>query len=300
MRPGRRTDLRLPGSDCRAGPGCTGRPTRWAVLRGTAPAGDEGSAWIPLESADADVTVEQEPNNTLEQATPAKVPGVLCGVLGEPCDHDVFRLDLAKDQKIRIRAEARPFNSPADLEIVLTDAKGQELRRASDAAQEDVVNLEFTAPAAGAYGLMVRDLERDGGPAFTYRLDVRSGPQLAVTADVEGLTVPQGGYQPVPLTVVRTDYAGPVTLTLVGAPPGVTLTPNEIPAGVDAVVCKLNAGPDAPIGVYSPRIFAQPGGLADAPRFVVRTHPMIDRQLMNVDLILYAPARGPAASAARR
>ena len=136
---------------------------------------------------------------------------------------------------------------------------------------------------------MVRDLEprrRAGLHLSAGR--AQPGRSSQVTADVEGLTVPRGDYQPVPLTVVRTDYAGPIALTLAGAPPGVTLTPSEIPAGVDAIVCKLAAAADAPLGVYSPRILARPAGQADAPRSSVRTRPLIDRQLVNVDLIPYA------------
>ena len=40
-----------------------------------------------------------------------------------------------------------------------------------------------------------------------------------------------------------------------------------------------------PLGLHSPSILAQAG--ADAPRVVVRTRPLVDRQLLNVDLIPY-------------
>src|SRR5262249_4292567 len=141
----------------------------------------------------------------------------------------------------------------------------------------------------GMYHLSVRDASRDGGAAFAYRLEVRTGqPQVQVTAEAEGLTVPRGSYQPVPLTVVRTDYAGPVSLTLVGAPPGVTLTPTEIGEGVNAVVCKLAAAPDAPPGLHTLQILARPAAMPGAPPTLVRTRPLIDRQMVNVDLIPYA------------
>ncbi len=185
---------------------------------------------MPLETADATITVHRDPGNTVEDATRAQIPGLLCGVLRKPGERQFFRLELAKGQKIVVRAEAKAFNSPADLEIAVTDAAGKELRRISENAQEEIV-LDFAANKSGIYHLSVRDLNRDGGPAFAYRLTVRtSQPQVQVLAEVEGLTVPRGAYQPVPLTVTRSDYAGPISLTLVGAPPGVTLTPNEIPA----------------------------------------------------------------------
>jgi hypothetical protein len=250
--------------------------------------GDDGSAWLPIEAADVEVAVHKSASDTIDDATPAKVPGMLCGVLQKPGERQFFRLELTKGQRIQIRAEARAFNSPADLEIAVTDAKGKELRRVGENIQKEEIVLDFNAGAPGIYGLWVRDVNRDGGPAFAYRLDVRTPePEVQVTADVEGLTLPCGDYQPIPLTVTRTDYAGKITLTLIGAPPGVTLTPNEIGEGVNTIVCKLAAGPNATIGIHTLQILAQIPEKS-APGVLVRTRPLIDRQIINVDLIPYA------------
>jgi hypothetical protein len=92
----------------------------------------------------------------------------------------------------------------------------------------------------------------------------------------------------VPLTVTRSDYDGPIALTLAGAPPGVTLTPNEIDAGANTVVCKLAAAADAPVGIHTLQILARPAALDRAPPTPVRTQPLIDRQIVNVDLIPHA------------
>ena len=56
--------------------------------------GDEGSTWVPLFAATGDVTIAKKPCDTREQATPAKLPGTLCGVLDKPGDREHFRLDL--------------------------------------------------------------------------------------------------------------------------------------------------------------------------------------------------------------
>jgi len=280
---GRRAELRLPeladaaaGLDVPAGPAAG---PFFGILRRP---GDQGSVWLPLEATDAEVTVHREPG------TPAKLPGFLCGVLRQPGERQSFRLELAKGQKIQVRAEARALNSPADLELAITDTAGKELRRAGESPLEEAV-LDFSVGAAGSYGLTVRDLARAGGPAFAYRLEARIGqPQIRVLAEVEGLTVPRGAYQPVPLTVTRTDYTGPVSLTLVGAPSGVTLTPSEIGEGVNALVGKLSAGPDAPLGPHTVQILARPMTAPESPPVLVRTLPLIDWQRVNVDLILHA------------
>jgi hypothetical protein len=259
--------------------------------------GDDGSAWLPMEASDVAVTIHKTPSNPYEERTLAPVPGMLCGILQKPGERHFFRVQLAKGQRIEVRAEARAFNSPGDLEIAIVDVKGKELRRAGESLQKEEIVLDFTAGAAGMYGLTVRDVNLDGGPAFGYRLDVRTPrPTVQVTVDVEGLTLPQGDYQTVPLTATRTDYTGAIALTLVGAPPGVTLTPSAIGEGVNTIVCKLAAGPDAPLGIHTLQIRAEPGASepeasaagANSWSTIARTRPLIDRQIVNVDLIPYA------------
>ncbi|MBN9521843.1 hypothetical protein J0H58_25560 [bacterium] len=279
--------------------------------------GDHGSAWVPLTTSGGPVTVagpfdaardtglsqltspaatfaymagpaRVNPFLALDrsltagraQAAPAVVPGTLCGVLRTPGRADTFRLRLAKGERLYFRAESAALNSPADLELLVTDRTGRELRRAG--AQKDEVNFDFTAPTTGDYGVVVRDALRDGGPAFAYRVAVRRDPfppQLA--AEVEGLTVPLGSYQPVPIVVARNGMNGPIKLALVGGPPGVRLAPNEIPAAANAIVCKLEADATAPVGVHTVQILADAGG----EWTVARTQPLIDRKLENIDLI---------------
>lgn len=247
---------------------------------------DEGSAWLPVEADDGATTVAGADAWSAAKGTLAKVPGHLCGVLTRPGGRQYFRLELAKGQAIHVTGHSRWLNSPVDLELTLTDAEGKALRAAGEGPDE-TVSLDFTAPVAAVYCLAARDLARDGGAAYAYRLDVRSAPpRVDIVAEVEGLTVPRDGYQPVPLTLTRTGYVGPIALSLDGAPAGLTLTPSEVPAGATTLVCKLSAGPTAPLGLRSLRILAQAG--SDAPKVVVRARPLVDRQLLNVDLIPYS------------
>jgi hypothetical protein len=249
-------------------------------------ASDEGSTWLPVEASDIETTIAAADATTPEKGTPAKVPGQLCGVLTRGGERQFFRLELTKGQAIQVRGHARWYNSPVDLDVVLTDATGRILRPATEAIDE-TVQLDFTAPAAGIYCLGVRDLARDAGPAYAYRLEVRNaGPRVDVVAEVEGLTVPRESYQPVPLTITRSNYTGAITLTLNGAPADVTLTPSEVPAGATAIVCKLSAASTAPLGLHTLQILAQPTDKA-TPKILVRIRPLVDRQLFNVDLIPY-------------
>ncbi len=267
------------------------------------------ATWIPLVLSDLPTAVEVEPNDTLETATlvSAKVPATLNGVLGKPGDVDWFAFELAKDQKLNVQGIARTIGSAADLELVLFNADGREARRVDD-TDLDEASFDFKADKAGLYRLQVRDLARDGGPEFAYRIDVRAGgPQFQLLAEAAELTIPQGTYQPLSLKVTRTEFNGEIQLELRGAPAGMTLEPNVIPADAIEFVGRVIVAPSSltlRVGSASgkaPDSESQATGLhslqvigtasvegGTALQGITKTKPLVDRQLKNVDLIPYA------------
>ena len=246
------------------------------------------ATWVSLTATDLLSQVEQEPNHTREAATAVTVPGALQGVLAKSGEEDWFVFPLEKGDSILVQGEARSFGSPADLELSLHDQTGRELSRVDDVGLEEG-NFSFNAGQPGQYALRVRDLSRDGGPAFAYRVEVRkNGPRLQLASEVSDLTVPQRTFQPIPLTVIRTGFQGPLELSLVGAPAGLTLEPATIPAEANDIVCRLSAAESAAPGLYTIQIVAR-GQSGEIPvQAAARTQPMIDRQLKNVDLITFA------------
>ncbi len=267
------------------------------------------ATWIPLTLSDLPTAVEVEPNDSLETATlvSAKVPATLNGVLGKPGDVDWFAFELAKDQKLNVQGIARTIGSAADLELVLFNADGREARRVDD-TDLDEASFDFKADKAGLYRLQVRDLARDGGPEFAYRIDVRAGgPQFQLLAEAAELTIPQGTYQPLSLKVTRTEFNGEIRLELRGAPAGMKLEPNVIPADATEFVGRVIVAPSSltlRVGSASgtaPDSESQATGLhtlqvigtasvegGTTLQAVAKTKPLVDRQLKNVDLIPYA------------
>ena len=253
------------------------------------------AAWISLAVTDLPTHVEVEPNDTIETATivagerEQKVPAALNGVLGKPGDVDWFAFELAKDQKLNIHSFARSIGSAADLELVMFDADGREVRRVDD-TELDEASFAFNAGKAGLYRLQVRDVARDGGSEFAYRVEVRAGgPQFQLQSEVADLTVPQGTYQPLALKVNRSEFKGEIHLELRGAPAGVMLEPNVIPADAVEFVGRITAAPTTLEGLASLQVIGTAmieGG--PALQAFTKTKPMIDRQLKNVDLIPYA------------
>ncbi|MBA4187123.1 MAG: hypothetical protein C0467_03810 [Planctomycetaceae bacterium] len=315
-------------------------PRGTLVFANTKRPGDHGSAWFPVTTSEGAITVAREFDEPRDsalllatspaaqlailmtpmkanvfqpldrtltvgrlQATPAQVPGSLCGVLRKPGQRQAFAIKLEKGQRIVLRAESNAINSPADLEIMVTDRFGKEQRRAADGPNGAEATLDFTAPVQGEYGIIVRDVLRDGSDSHAYCIRVRSDSSPpTLTAEVEGLTIPQGDHQTVPILVTRTGTNGPIKLALAGNPTGLKLTPTEIPATANSVVCKLEAASNTPLGTHTIQIVAEydrapqvqrmPGGsfyslhaVTEREKVAVRIRPLIDKKYHNVDLI---------------
>ncbi|MDB5335799.1 MAG: putative serine proteinase, subtilase family [Planctomycetaceae bacterium] len=251
------------------------------------PAGQ--ATWIPLTITDLPPQLEVEPNDKIETATPVKVPATLNGVLGQPGDSDYFAFELTQGQKLQFQGISRVLGGAADLELVMFDADGREVRRVDDVELEEG-NFAFNAGKAGLHRLQVRDIARDGGPEFAYRIEVRAGgPQIQLLAETPDLTIPQGTFQPLALKVTRTEFAGDIRLELRGAPAGMTLEPAVIPGTATEFVANLTTTAATPEGIANLQIVGT-ATIEGAPplQTIVRTKPMVDRQLRNVDLILYA------------
>ncbi len=250
----------------------------------TAPA-----TWIPLTVTDLPPQVEVEPNDKIETATPVKVPATLNGVLNQPGDSDWFAFDLVQAQKLQFQGVSRALGGAADLELILFDADGREVRRVDDVEMEEG-RFTFNVGKPGLHRLQVRDIARDGGPEFAYRVEVRNGgPEIQLLAEAADLTVPQGTFQPLAFKVTRTEFAGEIRLELRGAPAGMTLEPAVIPKDAIEFVSQLKSTSGTPEGISNLQIVAT-AVIEGAPplQTLVRTKPLVDRQLLNVDLIPYA------------
>lgn len=254
---------------------------------------DQAPIWVPVLVTNAPSTVEIEPNDTFEQATSAKPGDMLCGVLGRSNDIDHFAFELKKGERVELRAESATLDSAADIELAVIGPDGKETQRVDDVLLEEAF-LVLNANRDGVWRVLIHDVTRGGGPAFAYRIETRpAGPAISVLADIPDVTLPQNEHQSLPLILTRTEYTGPVKLSLVGAPPGVTLEPSEIAEGQTTLHAQLRASSSAPIGVFSVQVQATgvvpaKGDIAEQTiSTIARTQPLIDRQRYNVDLIKY-------------
>jgi len=238
--------------------------------------------------------VESEPNNHFEEPTEAETAPVCChGSFGRSGDKDFFALDLKKGERMFVRAETKTIGSAADVELSIVDPTGREIQRVDDlqlpGGALDEASLTFGADRDGKYCVVVREATGGSGPDYAYRIEVQKAlPRIAVLAEISAFAVPQASYQSLPLSVTRTDFNGPIELSLVNAPPGVKLEPTTIPEGTTSLLCRLSATPEAGLGLYSLAIEAKGQAGEQSISTRVSAQPLVDRQLINVDLIKLA------------
>lgn len=133
----------------------------------------------PLTVNVSDITevLEQEPNNSTNEAQVVELPAGISGVIHEPAQLDWFRFKASKGQRLIFDVQANRRGAPLDPSLGLLDASGKELARGEDDHGLDSF-LDFTVPEDGEYFLQVRDFRYQGGSDYKYHLVAGELPYL--------------------------------------------------------------------------------------------------------------------------
>ncbi len=216
------------------------------------PASDAGVAPspVPFRVSDLPETIEAEPNNAPDHATAGTAPGAFDGVLAEPGDEDWYSFDGAKGQVYDVRVYAREMGSPLDSVLVVNNPSGSQL-----AANDDGVGMDSLARIAlaedGKHTLRIRDQLGGGGPTYAYRVEITPvKPVLSfgfLENDGAELTVPAGNRAFTIVSAKRSDFDGPLAVSVEGMPEGVTADMDEFPAGQATMPMVVEATPEAPV-----------------------------------------------------
>lgn len=121
-------------------------------------------------------TVEQEPNNTPEQAKPIPLGTVVNGELAAT-DIDCFAFDGKKGQRILIDLDAERLDSRLDATLRVIGPNGREIAENRDSFGADPF-LDLALPSDGRYVIKVHDVTFAGSPDHVYRLTLHDGPHL--------------------------------------------------------------------------------------------------------------------------
>lgn len=208
----------------------------------------------PFRVSDLPNTIEQEPNETHDNAMKFTAPAALNGVIGAAGDHDNFRFSAKKGETYDIRVHARSLRSPLDPVLTISAAGGGAIAANDDSGGPDSY-LRFGVPSDGEYVLNVRDHLGNGGVAYTYRIElspIRPALVLSTSEFVQyvqpTVSIPRGNRTALLLSASRLDFGGPLTLRGENLPPGVTIEAPTMPANHTVVPVIFHAAPDAAIG----------------------------------------------------
>jgi hypothetical protein len=231
------------------------------VLLWVAPKGPNGlSGWpVALALSDHDELVEAEPNHEPAKANRIPVPGGITGRFQKTAELDYYIFAAKKGQKLLIEAQTLEMYTPTLVEMVLKNAKtGAEIAKTNpQAAPPADQRIDFTAADDGDVILEVRHLYYAGGPSEVYRVTVTpSTPGFDLVLPLERFELSPGSFAPIPVTVARRGYNGPIELSVAGLPPGLTGTAT-VKAGQTAAAVVVQAKDDQPMGVWNATVLGK-------------------------------------------
>ncbi|MBM3840557.1 MAG: hypothetical protein FJ398_21865 [Verrucomicrobia bacterium] len=191
---------------------------------------------------------EVEPNDTPATALPISAPVVIAGTFAQNRDRDFYEFEVQKGQRLVFAGRTRSLGSPCDLYLELRKADDSLVAEANvTGADEGAITNRFNE--AGTYRLLVEELNRQGGPDFKYRLEIRPHPPgFALSVETDKFEASAGGTFDVKVECARREYDGPITLSVLGGGSGLALSDSVIPAKTNSVQMKLALPPDLPAG----------------------------------------------------
>lgn len=236
-----------------------------------------GGSWISI-SAEPVLRESPAPNETTAQAQPLKLPVRACGIFERSADIDWYSFQARKGQPLEIVGWGERLGRPMQLEVSIHDAGGKALVTLKPPAPPKSIGFDFpfttsdpqaswTPPADGRYAIVVRDLLGGSlyGPERAYQLVIRPPRKrfvaFAVIGDGKtssGLAIPAAGSATLQVVVLRLGgWAGPVTVTALDLPPGVTAEATTVAAGKPVAQLTLKAGAKTPPGLAVIRLSAR-------------------------------------------
>jgi len=243
------------------------------------PTGRSNAVMIFLSGAAP--ALEVEPNNVGSQAQRIAVPGEVAGQFQTRGDVDCYAFDAKAKDTYWVEVVAHRAGSAADPVVVIdqvkTNDKGEETLTRISALDDDPTNplpnlfdtinddtsVKFVAPADGTYRITMRNRYGSAGdPSLVYRLILRPetpdyrvvAVPTALTAPAQrqgapsGITLRRGDNFPIHVIALRRDgFTGPVTVSAVGLPPGVTCQDVTLGANPSSGIMVFTTTEDAPV-----------------------------------------------------
>lgn len=222
--------------------------------------GNQSPSWNVFRLSEFGNSLEVEPNNTRETASPAALPNAFNGILEEDGDDDWFKFTAKKGQQFEVECYGRRIRSAIDPFMYLYNAAGGAIASNDDSRGPDSY-FRFNVPADGEYFLRVRDHLGRGGKDFVYRVEFQAvKPILALTIPRverygqyrQQIYVGKGNRFATTFNISRRNFGGEIVINPKELPPGVTMQVEKVPANMSVVPVVFEAAADAPLsgGLY--------------------------------------------------
>ncbi|MFP6762463.1 MAG: hypothetical protein VB858_02555, partial [Planctomycetaceae bacterium] len=220
-------------------------PLNWASVSARREGG-QSSGFTLTRISDAAQDLEAEPNNELAGATRIELGHGINGRIDQAGDIDHFIFAAKKGQKMRFKAITRRQGSPCSVYMRLLNATGGQVAAKEDFGVGDAA-FDYTFPADGDFVLSVEELHGNGGPEYSYHVDV-SPPRTGFSLTAANtLNVGAGATSLVSVGVVRSGYTGPIQIAAIDLPDGVSSNPTIAGNGQNSVMLSVTSTADAPL-----------------------------------------------------
>ena len=196
-------------------------------------------------------------SDTVEQLAPAAsadmplaaLPTAVTSSIKTRFGSDQYSVTLKKGDKWKIAAQARSIRSPLDLDLSVLSPDGKEVITSDDMTGTTDPVVLLTAPADGAYRIVVSDRSgKSGSRAACYRLSIEPQHEDVSFTVPALLSLPIGAAGKLALKVTREGgFKGAIPITIAGLPEGVTV-PKElvIPEAKNDLAIDFTCAADAP------------------------------------------------------
>ena len=231
-------------------------------------AGGASSGFSTIAVVDRPQFVEVEPNNAADQANRIEPTHDVNGRFEQAGDVDRYVFKAAKDASYDFKGFTRQQGSPSDLNLKVLKADGSQLAIVDDTGTEEgSVTVKF--PEEADYVLVVEELTRHSGSDHAYRIAITpTAPAIQLAVSVDTLNIPAGGSVAATVTATRVNYGGPIEVSVVGLPAGVTASRTVLGPGRNDALLTLTAGPEfLPGTLHMVRVLGTGTGVADAAEF---------------------------------
>ena len=254
-------------------------PTGQQSLRVKTPSGLTSNPH-PFSIGSLAETAESEPNDSADKANTVNAPITINGKIDKQGDVDRFSFEIKTPQFLVFEVEALRLSSALDALLTLYGAENDQVLAVNDDARRSDARIEQNFTQAGKYSIAIRDLNNQGGSAYSYRLNIRPlEPNFTLSAVVldsqnrpSGLDSPRvsrGGTFTMQVNVSRLDrLSGPIRLHCPTLPKTFDVSPAVIEVGKNQAVITVTAPWDAPLGLMP---FSVAGVSAVGSRQVERT-----------------------------